>query len=108
MATSTKALLSAVLVTGAGSTVLLDPNKTQYTFQCRGATSASTGSATVDVEVSNDGTGWTLLGTFSMQLSTTSGAEAQGFAADMNWVYARGNVTAISGTGANVTLTMGV
>lgn len=63
--------------------------------------------ATVDIEVSNDGTNFVTLGT--IKLSGTGGTpETDGFTSDAPWAYVRGNVTAISGTGANVSLYMGV
>ena len=61
-------------------------------------------SATVKVEVSNNNADWLELGTIT--LSGTARA-SDGFAADAPWRYARGNVTAISGTGAAVDLLVG-
>jgi hypothetical protein len=61
--------------------------------------------ATIDVEVSTDDTNWVVMG--SIVLSGTDSA-TDAFASDTNWPYVRGNLTAISGTGAEATLTMGV
>lgn len=61
-------------------------------------------SATVIVQVSNNGLHFITLATIT--LSGTS-SDADGFVADEAWQYVRGKVTAISGTGATVTLTMG-
>ncbi len=99
-------LLSAVTATGAG--VSAQPKGTKRTFQAVGATSGGTGTATVRVEVSNTGitNEWLTLGTMTLALSTT--AATDGFASDAVWPFVRGNVTAISGTGAAVTLTMGL
>ena len=64
-------------------------------------------SATVVIDCSNDGTNWctTPLGTITLS-GTTSNAD--GFTTAAPWKYARARVTAISGTGATVTVTMGV
>ena len=92
-------LLSGVTSTGAG--VAAGPAETGFTtFQ---ATVSGTGavSATVIVQVSNDGTNWLDLATFTLS-GTTSASD--GFAAEAPWKWFRGNVTAISGTGAAVDL----
>ncbi len=73
------------------------------TFQ---ATVSGTGavSATVVIEFSNDGVGWVEGATITLS-GTTS--DSDGFVSDAPWVYARANLSAISGTGAAVTVTMG-
>ena len=96
-------LLSAVTATGAGSTY--KKPATKCSFQAYGTTTAGAGAATITVEVSNDGTNWLTMGTITLTLSTT--AANDGFTSDSPWTNVRGNVTAISGTGASVTLTMG-
>ncbi len=58
-------------------------------------------SATVKVQVSNDGTNYLDLATFTLS-GTTSATD--GFSAEIPWVYYRGAVTAISGTGASIDL----
>ena len=70
------------------------------------ATVSGTGavSATVNVEVSNDNTNWLVLGTITLS-GTTSASD--GFAAGAPWPYTRARVTAISGTSAAVTVSMG-
>lgn len=75
------------------------------TFQASGVTSSGSGSATVNINVSNDGQTWMVLGTITLTLGTT--ATGNGFAADAPWAYVRACITAISGTGAAVTVTMG-
>jgi hypothetical protein len=96
-------LLSAATATGAGPTAqgLAYPK----TYQASGTTSSGSGSATVAVQCSNDGTNWDTLGTITLTLSTTTSSNS--FASDDRCFRLRGNVTAISGTGAAVTLTMG-
>ena len=98
-------LLNAVTSLGPGAAV---EGSGKRTFQAvLDANAGVTMSATVDVEVSNDGMNFVTLGTIT--LSGTGGtAETDGFTSDAPWAYVRGNVTAISGTGANVSLYMGV
>ena len=78
----------------------------QYTKQQRqttvSATVAGTGavSATVQVEVSNTGAKWVVLGTITLSGTTEA---TDGFGVDVRWPYTRAKVTAISGTGAAVT-----
>jgi hypothetical protein len=94
-------MLSAVTVTGAGSAYEF-VSAHQKAFQASGLTTAGAGAATVKVQVSNDNTNWIDLGTISLTLSTSESSD--GFVADAPWQFARGNVTAISGTGASATL----
>lgn len=98
-------LLSAVTATGAG--VGNKPFTSLRTFHGKGTTSSGTGAATIVVQVSNTDVNvdYITLGTITLTLSTTSTSD--GFTSDAPWAYVRGNVTAISGTGAAVTLTMG-
>ena len=77
----------------------------QRVFQAVGTTSSGSGAATVVVQVSCDETNWITLGTISLTLGTS--ATSDGFASDAPWPFVRGNCTAISGTGASVTLYMG-
>jgi hypothetical protein len=96
-------LLSSAIATGAGE--VHQPVRSQRTFQGYGSVSASTGSATIKIQASNDGSNWLDLGTISLSLTTT--ASSDGFASDAPWKHVRANVTAISGTDATVTVTMG-
>lgn len=101
----TDTLLSSKATTGAGST--FRPAGTERTFQCFGTTSSGAGSATVLVQISNDGTNFEDLGTFTLTLDTTVvAAGGSGFTSEKPWVYVRGYVSAISGTGAAITLIM--
>lgn len=102
-------LLSAVTTTGAGSSSQLPSSvsagqSAKATFQGVGSTSSGAGSATIIVQVSNDDTNWLTAGTITLTLSTT--ASSDGFVMDAPWAFVRGNVTAISGTGAAATLLM--
>lgn len=101
-------LLDAVLVTGAGSAKSLSHPTAQglggskMAFQ---ATVVGTGAvtATVKVQVSLNGTHWLDLATITLS-GTTSASD--GVVAEGPWSQIRGNVTAVSGTSAAVTLLM--
>lgn len=98
-----RTLLNGVISTTTGSTYDAGPEGiTGRTFV---ANVAGTGAvtATVLVQVSNNNSHWITLATIT--LSGTTSAD-DGFVADESWQYVRGKVTAISGTGAAVTLTM--
>lgn len=109
MAKPVVSLLSNVTTTGSGfewqaPSSVSQGQTTKATFQLIGATTASTGTATVTVQVSNDKTNWLTLGTISLSLTTSTTSD--GFASDAAWAFFRGNVTSISGTGAAVSLYM--
>lgn len=61
--------------------------------------------ATVILEVSNNNTHWGDLATFTL---SGTGSDTEVYVSDEAWQYVRGRVSAISGTGAAVTMTMGV
>lgn len=100
-------LLSAATTTGAGGRV--SSSAGPKTFQAFGTTTAGSGAATVTVQVSNADSptenDWLTLGTITLTLGTTSTSD--GFASNAPWQHYRGNLTAISGTNAAVTLKMG-
>lgn len=98
-------MLSAVTGTGAGSSVLPAYQGTK-TFQAAGTTSAGSGSVTVAVQCSLDGTNWDTLGSITLTLATTTSSNS--FASNDRCRLVRGNVTAISGTGASVSLYLGM
>lgn len=103
-------LLDAVTSTGAGEWQRFKANfmNANATFQASANGSAGAFSATIDIEVSNDGVNAldTPMGTITLSGTATT-VNSCGFASNASWLYVRGNVTAISGTGANVTLIMG-
>ena len=76
------------------------------TYSATGSVSASTGAVTVVIEVSNDSVGWITLGTITLSLGVS--ATSDGFSAFAAWAFVRAKVSDISGTGATVTVTMGV
>lgn len=92
-------LLSAVLVTGAGTAVGLAQSGWK-TFQAKVVGTGAV-TATVKVQASNDNSVWEDLGVITLSGTTSAN---DGFASVAAWAYYRGNVTAISGTGAAVTL----
>ena len=102
-------LLNAVTATGAGTAWQARDTSaiatyTQHSFQAVGSTTASTGAATIVIEASNDGTNYVTMATITLTLSTTPSSD--GFAAANSWEFYRASVSAISGTGANVTVYM--
>jgi hypothetical protein len=96
-------LLSAATATGAGGAIQI--NDGNRTFQAVGSTTNGAGAATVKIQVSNDAANWIDLATISLTLGTT--ATTDGFASSASWGHVRANVTAISGTGASVSVFMG-
>lgn len=60
-------------------------------------------SATVVIEVSNDGVAWMPLGTITLSGTTMA---TDGFASAGTWESVRANLSAVSGTGAAVTVTL--
>lgn len=106
-AITTKTLLDGVTATGAGGPAEFSKKEgPEAVFQCIANGTSGAFSATVNVEVSNDNTNWETAITFSMSGTATT-ADTAGDNIAAPWKYIRGNVTAISGTGANVTLTTG-
>ena len=99
---SRTAMLAAVTATGAGSATADGGRAPSFSANVAG-TGAVT--ATVVVEARNTASGvWFTLATITLS-GTTSAAD--GFATLARYMEYRGNLTAISGTGAAVTLTMG-
>lgn len=92
-------LLNAVIATGAGTAVA---GTQRATFQLFGTVSTSTGSATVLIEGSNDNVHWSTLDSLALTLGTTATMDF-GVVVDP-WLFVRGNVTALTGTDATVTL----
>jgi hypothetical protein len=105
LASAQTTMLSAVTVTGAGSSVLPPYSGTKQ-FQAVGATTAGAGSVSVAVQCSLDGTNYDTIGTITLTLSTTPASN--NFNSNDRCRLVRGNVTAISGTGASVSLYLGM
>lgn len=100
MTNESKTLLDAVTSTGEGESFW--QLKKDKTFQAILSVS-TTPTATVDIEVSNDGNNWVVIGTITLSGS----GDRDGFASSAAWLHHRGNVKAISGTSATVTLIAG-
>jgi len=96
-------LLNAVTGTGAGTPVVPveSPNRVFYAK----VVGSGVVTATVLVEVSLNGSDYLTLASFSLS-GTTSDSDA--FVSDASWIYVRGNISDMSGTGAAVTLLMGI
>lgn len=75
------------------------------TFQAVGTTSSGAGACTVALDGSNDGVNWINFGSISLTLSTTAATDGGVFSAP--WFNVRAYVSAISGTGASVSVYMG-
>lgn len=103
ISTGRKTLLSTA-TTETGSWMNTAKGPSDRTFQ---GTVAGTGavSATIVIEVSNDGTNAITLGTITLS-GTTSATD--GFASQASWAFTRARVSAISGTSAAVTVVIGV
>jgi len=100
-------IMSAKTTTGVGETF---PLNNMYTGENKtiqiGLTGSGALTATVQIEVSNDGTNFMYDGYSTYSLSGT-GSAYTGDVMDANWQYIRANVTAISGTSAAVTVIIG-
>lgn len=103
-------LLDAVTSTSAGEWQRFKANFMNANATFHGSANGTSGafSATITIEVSNDGVNAIdpPMGTISLSGTATTVGSC-GFASNASWLYVRGNVTAISGTGANATLVMG-
>lgn len=100
MGVETINLLAAATATGVGQGKPLSAEKTVQAFV------AGTGavSATVVIEVSNNGTDWITLATITLSGTTRA---FDGFASSAPWLLTRAKVTAIAGAGAAVTVAAG-
>lgn len=97
-------LFENLTAVGPGPAVKVDQRC--RTVQIVGYTASGVGSATVNVEVSNNGTDWVPYDTVVLALSTTRASAI--VIVDETYTFTRGNVTAIAGTGAQTSGYMGV
>lgn len=97
-------LLKNATTVSSGNWQFKDAPKAAYQATVSGT---GTVTATITLEVSNDATFAvaTLLGTITLTGTTSS---SDGFTTDAPWKYVRAAVTAITGTGATVNVTMSV
>jgi hypothetical protein len=98
-------LITAATITTTSAAMLLGTDS--KTFQAKGTTSAGAGAATIIIEVTNDTTWpWITLGTITLTLGTV--ATSDGLAMLAGWKYVRARLSAISGTGALVSVVVGI
>ncbi len=83
-----------------------DGHRVIKTFELVGNTTSGAGAVTAEVQGRNNGTAWSSIGTIDLVLGVTPVADA--FSSDDRFLYLRGRVTAISGTGATCSLNLGV
>ena len=97
------------LIQGATTTVTGDWKFKDAPKASIQATVSGTGavSATVVIDVSNDGVNATATPAGTITLSGTT-SYSDGFVTDSPWKYIRAHITAISGTGAAVSVNFGV
>ena len=101
-------LLSGRTTTGSSNRHTAWHEKT--TFQAVGRTTAGSGAASINIEVSNVenptiDAHWLLAMTIDLTLGTTDVSDGQEFNA--KWKFVRARVVSISGTGASVDVYMG-
>lgn len=96
-------LINAQTATGAGGATRGEP--CTKTYQAWGNTNSSTGAATILIQgTNNDGASWDLIGTITLTLGITVTSDS--FTSDDRYRQVRANVSAISGTGANVSASL--
>lgn len=87
-----------------GNKKVPQPGVTYKSFQSFGKTSSGVGAATIAIEASNNGIDWISLGNINLTLGTTSTTNSLTY--QYPWLFYRANVSALSGTGASVGVTM--
>ena len=100
----TALIFDDVSVTGTSTSIT--PLFTNRLFQAVGTVTTGTGACTMEVQGSLDNTVWHVLDTLSLSLTTTATGDYYDMD-DTPWKYIRGNISAISGTNATVSLIMG-
>lgn len=96
-------ILTQAIAIGSGTAI--EGSAAPKTYQLNGTTTAGTGAVSVNVEGSNNGVNFDVIGVISLTLSTTVASDS--FQSRDTYNQVRGNVTSISGTNAAVNLTMG-
>lgn len=106
--THTKVRIADTVTTNTttGSTDLFKlPLGNTLTYQAT-ITGSGAVSATVTIQVSNDGIGWLSDGTSTIALTGTNTATS-GYTSTSPWQYVRATIASISGTNAAVTVSIG-
>ena len=99
----TVALLSSVTTTGSGDAY--QANREILGFQAIGVMSSGTGTASIDIQGTLDGSNWKTVGTLSLTALTTATSNDV-LQLEANYYQYRGTVTAISTAAATVSLYM--
>lgn len=97
------------LIKEAVAPVIGDQTRTRpvkKTIQAVGKTTAGAGSATIYIEVSNNQGDWITAGIITLTLGTTQVTD--GFEINASWLWIRARLSALSGTGALVSVHMGI
>lgn len=102
--TSVVKILDAATATGAGEAH--QPRGAKTAIQAYGTTSSGSGAAAILIQVSMDNSNYETLATISLTLGTSATSDSVTF--DAPWTYVRAYVDSISGTGASVSVNMGV
>lgn len=98
-------LLTAATSSSATSSGV-EPYHTNRSFEAFGSTASGSGAATILIEVQNsENSDWHTLCTFTLTLGTSVAGD--GAVSNAAWRYVRARVTALSGTGASVSVNMG-
>jgi len=101
-------LLDNVSATGAGGKVpIVKKGDSSATFQATVNGSSGAVTATVDIEVSNNGVDWITMATISLATGAPT-PDSDGFASNASWLFVRANLTSISGTDAVVDVVAGM
>lgn len=114
MAVTLASAVTTTIVSGApfvGNTWRITTAPPQYgkrTFQIVGSTSASTGTATAKIQVSNDSSNWIDLAIMTLTLGTA--VTSDGFATDAVWENVRVYIdtAGVTGTDGSISVYMGV
>lgn len=74
--------------------------------QAVGSTTSGSGAATIAIQVSNNNNDWIDAGIITLTLGTTRTTD--GFEINASWLWIRAVLSGLSGTGANVSVHMGI
>lgn len=110
LAVATSITVVNAATTNVASTAVTTIPKGVRTWIGYGTTSAGAGSCTLTVEGSMEGTVWKTIGTMTLTLATTitTDTNTDSFTDQSSFVQYRGRTASITGTGAAVTLKVGI
>lgn len=105
--TTKRILCSGVTAVGAQTSIAVSnqPPQSKKIFVLSGLVTSATGSAAVKIQGSLDDSRWVDLGSVTLSLGTVEVADK--VENEYPYKHLRANVTAISGTGASVTVEVG-